>query len=279
MSLSVNIKKAFYGEKEVLSDIRFDLKDGDVLGIIGETGAGKTTVAKIVSGLYKLYPLTFEGYVKTDKKISYVPQNITESLDPLFTVESQMREIKDDIETIRENLERVGFKDVDRILNSYPHNLSGGMKQRVLIAMALLAGEILIADEFTSALDRTTKLQIVKLFGELNKKLHTTIIFITHDIELLDFEGFLMVMFGGEVVEYGRVSDIKNNPMHPYMEFLLSCVPTEDMHYTKNRFKEIVVNKNAACPFVGICQKTQNVCFEKKPKLIDKGGRIIRCHF
>jgi oligopeptide/dipeptide ABC transporter ATP-binding protein len=190
-----------------------------------------------------------------------------------------MREIKDDIKVIKENLRRVGFKDVERVLDSYPHNLSGGMKQRVLIAMALLGGEILIADEFTSALDRTTKLQVVELFNELNKKLKTTIIFITHDIELLNYSGFLMVMFKGEIVEYGNVEDLKNSPMHPYMEFLLACLPTDDMHYTKDRFKEITINKDAKCPFVEICKKADKICFDEKPELKEKNGRLIRCHF
>lgn len=279
MGLSVNIEEAFYGQKDVLKNIKFDLNDGDILGIIGETGAGKTTVAKIVSGLYRLYPLNFKGYVKTDKKISYVPQNITESLDPLFRIEYQMKEIKNDLKAIKDSLKRVGFKDVDRVLDSYPHNLSGGMKQRVLIAMALLGGEILIADEFTSALDRTTKLQVVELFNELNKKLKTTIIFITHDIELLNFKGFLMVMFRGEIVEFGDVDEIKNRPLHPYMEFLLACVPTEDMHYTKNRFKEVNINNEAQCPFVDICSKSQDICRLKKPELKNKNGRLVRCHF
>ncbi len=279
MSLSVDIKRAFYSEKEVLKNIRFELKDGDMLGIIGETGAGKTTVAKIVTGLYKLYRLTFEGYVKTDRKISYVPQNITESLDPLFTIEHQMREIKDNRSAIVYSLEQVGFRDIDRILDSYPHNLSGGMKQRVLIAMALLAGEILIADEFTSSLDRTTKLQVVKLFNELNRKFKTTIIFITHDIELLNYTGFLMVMFRGEIVEYGNVEDLKNNPIHPYMEFLLACLPSDGMHYTKDRFKEITINEKSQCVFVDMCAKSDKICFDKKPELKEKDGRLVRCHF
>ncbi len=279
MSLSVNIKEAFYGNKKVLNDIAFNLEDGDMLGIIGETGAGKTTVAKIVSGLYRLYPLNFKGFVKTSRKISYIPQNITESLDPLFTIEYQMREIKDDIKQIRDKLTRVGFKGVDRVLKSYPHNLSGGMKQRVLIAMALLEGEILIADEFTSALDRTTKLQVVKLLNELNERLDATIIFITHDIELLDYKGFLMVMFMGEMVEFGDVEEIKSNPIHPYMKSLLKCVPSDNMHYTKNRFKEIIINKKAMCPFVDLCDRADEICYKIKPQLKKNGTRIVRCHF
>ncbi len=279
MSLSVNIKKAYYGNKEVLNDISFKLEDGDIFAIIGETGAGKTTVAKIISKAYKFYPLSFDGEINTNRTVSLIPQNITESLDPLFRIEYQMREIKDDLNLIKDTLLKVGFTDVERILRSYPHNLSGGMKQRVLTAMALLDGEILIADEFTSALDRTTKLQIVELFKDLNKKYNTTIIFITHDIELLKIEGTLMVMFMGEIMELGRINDIKNNPLHPYMKFLLGSVPSPDMHYTKDRFRELKINKNAKCPFVDICDKAQHICYDKKPILKEKKGRLVRCHF
>lgn len=279
MSLSVNIEKAYYGNKEVLNDISFKLEDGDIFAIIGESGAGKTTVAKIISKAYKFYPLSFKGSIDTDKTVSLIPQNITESLDPLFTIEYQMREIKDDLEFIKDTLLKVGFTDIERVLKSYPHNLSGGMKQRVLTAMALLEGEILIADEFTSALDRTTKLQIVKLFKDLNKKFKTTIIFITHDIELLKINGILMVMFMGEIVEFGMVDDIKKKPLHPYMKFLLGSVPTPDMHYTKDRFSELKINSSACCPFVDICDRSQDICYNKKPELKEKEGRLVRCHF
>ncbi len=279
MSLSVNIKKAFYGNKYVLNDINFSLEDNSILAIVGETGAGKTTVAKIVSGMYKFYPLHFDGEVETDKSISFIPQNISEALDPLFTIKTQMLEITKDEELIKKTLQSVGFFDVERILESYPHNLSGGMVQRVLIAMALLKGDILIADEFTSALDRTTKFQIVELFKDLNKRLKKTVIFITHDMELLIFDGLIAVMYMGEIVEFGNVSDIKNNPYHPYTKFLLNSIPKDDMKYTKDRFDEISINKNAKCPFVDICDYVQDVCYKEKPLMKQKGAGFVRCHF
>jgi peptide/nickel transport system ATP-binding protein len=279
MSLLVNIQSAFYQNKQILSDISFKLQDGGMLAIVGESGAGKTTVAKIVSGLYKQYNLKFDGYVKTDKKIAFIPQNISDALDPLFSIEYQMREIKNNLNDIRNSLNKVGFDDIDRVLKSYPHNLSGGMRQRVLIAMALLDGDIIIADEFTSALDRTTKLQIVELFRELNKKFNTTIIFITHDIELLDFEGEILVMFMGELVEYGASKMLIESPYHPYMRFLRDCVPQEGMHYRKNRFQEIEIDQDAKCPFVAICDRAKNICYDKKPQINNKKERLIRCHF
>ncbi len=277
--LSIDIKEAFYGTKKVLSNINLQLNDGDILAVVGETGAGKTTIAKIISGIYKFYGINFNGSVHSDKKISFVPQNISESLDPLFTVEAQMREINDDMELIRDTLLKVGFFDVERVLKYYPHNLSGGMKQRVLTAMALLEGDVLIADEFTSALDRTTKFQIVELFKKLNEEFNITIIFITHDIELLRFKGLLMVMHMGEIVEFGDADSIKNNPYHPYMKFLMGSIPKEDMHYTKDRFKEVSINKTAACPFVEICDNSQELCYKIKPELKEHDERLIRCHF
>ncbi len=279
MALSVDIKDAFYGNKQVLTDIKFALKRSDILAIVGETGSGKTTLARIISGLHKFYNLTYDGLIETNLNISFIPQNTSEALDALFNIEYQMREIIDDIKLIKDTLLNVGFVDVDRVLNSYPHNLSGGMKQRVLIAMALLKGDILIADEFTSALDRNTKLQMVKLFKDVNKRLDKTIIFITHDLELLDFEGALLVMYKGKAVEYGDIHTIKSKPYHPYMQFLLKSLPSEGMHYTKDRFDELIVDNTSKCPFVKICAKAQDICWETQPDLIEKEGRYIRCHF
>ncbi len=279
MSLSIDVELAKYADREVLKQISFQLKDGEILAIIGETGAGKTTLAKVIAGIGSLYGLTYKGHVETDRRISYIPQNILESLDPLFTIEYQMREVKNDISLIKEMLGRVGFDDVDRVLRSYPHNLSGGMQQRVLTAMALLEGEILVADEFTSALDKTTKLQVVELFNELNKTMGITIIFITHDIELLRFKGKLLVMHKGKMVEFGDAESIKNKPEHPYMEHLLTSLPREGMHYTKDRFSEINIDPEAACPFVKICQKSNSICFAEEPPLKKRNERMVRCHF
>ncbi len=279
MSLSVNINRAFYGDRAVLGNIRFEVKEGGMLGIIGETGSGKTTLARIISNLQRFYNLHVDGDVKSSGKISYIPQNVTESLDPLFTIEYQMREINDSTEEIRRALERVGFEDVERVLSSYPHNLSGGMQQRVLIAMALLEGKIIVADEFTSALDRTTKRQIVELLKRLNRQYKTTVVFITHDVELLEFEGLLLVMFMGEMVEFGDVERLKREPYHPYIKALLESVPREGMHYSKDRFREITINREAACPFVDICDKADRVCYSEKPPLKKVKERLVRCHF
>ncbi len=279
MNLSVDINKAFYGDTPVLNEIHFELEKGDMLGIIGETGSGKTTLARIIASLNHFYNLRVNGSISTPGKVSYIPQNILESLDPLFTIEYQMKEITEDSARIRDVLKRVGFEDVERILSSYPHNLSGGMQQRALIAMALLDGEVIVADEFTSALDRTTKLQVVKLLNEINANYKATVVFITHDIELLKYQGKLLVMFMGNMVEFGDVDQIKENPFHPYIRALLGSVPKEGMHYSKDRFKEITINKEAACPFVEICEKVRDVCYREKPPLKKVKERIVRCHF
>ncbi|AEA33730.1 oligopeptide/dipeptide ABC transporter ATP-binding protein [Hippea maritima] len=279
MICDVEINSAFYGNHQVLEDIRFNLNKGDILAIVGESGTGKTTLARIISGLYRFYGLKFDGKVDIDGKIDVVPQNITDSLDPLFSIESQLREIKDDLDSIKKILAKVGFVDVERILKSYPHNLSGGMKQRVLIAMALLNADIVMADEFTSALDTITKLKIVELLKKLNENENITIIFITHDMELLEFDGDIIVMFGGRIVEKGKILDVKSNPLHPYTRFLINATPRLNMHYSKDRFNQIEIDKDAACPFIKTCSKAKEICRNKKPPLKEVKGRFVRCHF
>ena len=279
MICSIDIKEAFYGERKVLENISFTLDEGDVLAIVGESGAGKTTLGRIISGLHQFYPLKFYGKIELNTTVDVVPQNITDSLDPIFTIKEQMLEIDNDLDRIANTLRVVGLGDVEEVLRSYPHNLSGGMKQRVLIAMALLRARLLLADEFTSALDMITKLKVVNLLKRLNREKGISIIFITHDMELLNFEGEMIVMFDGKVLEKGKIDDIKVSPLHPYTHFLLSSTPKLDMHYKKDRFEEININREFACPFVESCGKAEEICKREKPELRESSGRWVRCHF
>jgi len=279
MSLEVNIKSAFYNSKSVLQNINFKVENGSILAIVGESGAGKTTIAKIISGLYKFSNLRFDGFVKSDDEIGFIPQNVAESLDPLFTIKSQMMEIENDINSIKENLSKVGFKDVEKILISYPHNLSGGERQRVLIAMALLKSRTIIADEFTSALDVNTQNLIINLLKKMNKESSISIIFITHNIDMLVFNGNMLVLFGGKVMEYGDINEIKSNPYHPYTDFLINSSIHFGMHYKNNKLAELSIKESQGCKFVGICKKAKDICYSEEPGLKNVNGRIVSCHF
>ncbi len=279
MICKVNIEKAFYNKKQVLSDISFEVKKGGILAIVGESGAGKTTLGRLISGLYRFYPLTYKGYIKAEATVDVVPQNITDSLDPVFTIENQMLEIENNVSLIKETLTTVGFPNPDEILKAYPHNLSGGMRQRVLIAMALLRAEIILADEFTSALDMITKIRVVKLLKKLNSQKNITIIFITHDMELLDFDGEIMVLFDGKVLEKGPIGLVRSSPLHPYTHFLMNASPKLGMNYLSYRFEEIEIDRDFACPFFRSCPLSKEVCKSKEPSLKVKNNRWIRCHF
>ncbi len=279
MICSVKIEEAFYGERKVLEDIDFKVDEGGILAIVGESGAGKTTLGRIISGLYRFYPLRYSGTIELNATVDVIPQNITDSLDPIFTIKEQMLEIDSNLERIKNTLEIVGLDNVNEILCSYPHNLSGGMKQRVLTAMALLRAHLLLADEFTSALDMITKLKVVGLLKKLNREKGVSIIFITHDMELLDFEGDMIVMFDGKVLEKGRIEEVKALPLHPYTHFLINSTPKLDMHYTRQRFEEINIDRKFACPFVESCEKAGEICKKEKPGLKQIGGRWVRCHF
>ena len=280
MSLDVHIRSARYSNNNVLKDIDFRLDTGGVLTIVGESGAGKTTLGRIVAGLDKFYKIDFEGYVRSSEKIGYVPQSLSESMDPVFSIEYQMKEIKNNLALLKNTLLDVGLKDVDRILKSYPHNLSGGMKQRVLIALALLDSKTVVADEPTSALDKTTQRQIVKLFEDLNKNSGISIIFITHDLDLLKFDSSVIVLYNGLIIEYANSRDLLKNPMHPYTRILINAAPKADMHYDTDRFAVLdnIEQSNDMCPFVNICEKRCDCCYTQFPKLKDVGGRLLRCH-
>ncbi len=278
MICSVNIKRAFYGERQVLKDISFDVEEGSILAIVGESGAGKTTLGRLISGLYRFYPLTYEGKIESRATIDVIPQNITDSLDPVFTIKDQLLEITDDLGYIKSVLRTVGLKP-DEVLRAYPSNLSGGMRQRILIAMAILRANLIVADEFTSALDAITKIKVVKLLKELNRSRGISLIFITHDLDLLDFDGDVIVLFDGKILEIGRVKDIKSNPLHPYTKFLLNSSPKLDLRYTNYRFEELNIDKSLACPFYNSCEFAQDRCRDVEPKLKRRGDRWIRCHF
>ena len=279
MVCSLDIERAYYSNRAVVEDIHFNVNEGEFFAIVGESGAGKTTIGRILSGLWRFYPLKFDGVVKVKERVSLIPQNVSDSLDPLFRVESQLKEITKDLDKIKAVLCDVGFDDVEGVLKSYPPALSGGMKQRVLIASSLLVSNVILADEFTSALDNLTKFKIIKTLKKLNEKNSTTVIFITHDLELLPFSDRMMVMFGGRIVEMGKTGEILNNPFHPYTAFLVNSMLDFDMNYKQTTLDVLKIDMSFACPFYRSCKKAKDICKNKKPPLKTVNDRSVRCHF
>ena len=241
------------GIVHAVKHVGFELERGEILAIVGETGSGKTTVglsiirllapnARVVSGRIwfdgrELLELPEEEMRRIrGREISIIFQEPRVSLNPVLTVGEQLMEIprehmgvskQEAYQMAREMLRKTGMGDPDRVMRSYPHELSGGMAQRVMIAMALmLRPKLLIADEPTSALDVTVQAQVMELMKQLVREVGSSVIFITHDLALAaEFADRVLVMYLGEVVEQASIYDVFYRPQHRYTRALIQAIP------------------------------------------------------
>lgn len=241
------------GEVKALNDVTFQIKEGEVLGIVGESGSGKSVTAYSLMGL-TAYPgkllggtLDFNGHRINDmtekqmrkirgKEVSIIFQDPMTSLNPVYTIGNQIREVlklhtdksKAEIQARAvELLELVGINEPEKRLKQYPHELSGGMRQRVMIAIALACNpKIIIADEPTTALDVTIQAQILDLLRQLKDKINSSIMLITHDLGVIaEMADYIVVMYAGRVVEKGTAEEIFEHPSHPYTIGLMDSKP------------------------------------------------------
>ena len=286
------------GEVKSLNDVSIQLKEGEVLGIVGESGSGKSVTAYSLMGL-TAHPgkllggeLHFNGHQiekMTDKEmrtirgneISIIFQDPMTSLNPVYTIGNQITEVirlhtdKDSKQAkarARELLELVGINEPDKRLKQYPHELSGGMRQRVMIAIALACEpKLLIADEPTTALDVTIQAQILELMMELKDKLGMAIIMITHDLGVVaSMCERIAVMYAGRIVEYGTTDDIFYHPKHQYTKGLIRSIPRLD---TKEHERLIpiegtpvdLLNPPEGCPFAPRCDAAMKICLREMP--------------
>lgn len=288
------------GETKAVNNLNLKLGKGETLGFVGETGAGKTTTAlgimrlvpnppgKIVSG-----KISFDGediLSKTEKemqeirgnKISMIFQDPMTSLNPVMTVGEQIGEVlalhqnlkKEELkEKTAQMLETVGIKR-ERV-NDYPHQFSGGMKQRVVIAMALACNPMLIiADEPTTALDVTIQAQVLELMIELQNKYNTSMIMITHDLGIVaEICDHVAIMYAGSVIEYGTVEKLYTDPKHPYTKGLFASIPTldadeESLHVIKGAPPN-PVDLPTGCKFHPRCEFATERCKCEVPTMID----------
>lgn len=300
-----NLSISFYnksGEIQAVRDISYQLKKGEVLGIVGESGSGKSVSSHGIlrltpdTGKVKSGEILFHGadILKMSKKelrelrgnkISMIFQDPMTCLDPLFTVEYQLNEsLKKHTDLDKESrrkrmielLELVGINQPERRIKQYPYELSGGMRQRIMIAMALSCDpELLIADEPTTALDVTIQAQIIDLLKELKEKLGMAIIFITHDLGVVsDICDKIVVMYAGKIVESGDSRQIFYRKKHPYTEGLLASVP--DIESDVNEpLKPIKGNPpdmshvKPGCAFAPRCRSAMRICVRENPPLLE----------
>ena len=287
------------GEVKALNDVSIQMREGEVLGIVGESGSGKSVTAYSLMGLTaengKILggEICFNGHridQMTEKEmrairgreISIIFQDPMTSLNPVYTIGNQIEEAvrvhgnKSRAEArarALELLQLVGINEPEKRLKQYPHELSGGMRQRIMIAIALACEpKLLIADEPTTALDVTIQAQILELMNELKEKLGRGIILITHDLGVVaSMCDNVAVMYAGEIVEYGSVDDIFYNPQHEYTKGLLNSIPKfQEKEYSKLVPIEgqpvDLLNPPKGCPFAPRCRSCMKICVREKPE-------------
>lgn len=301
------------GPLKAVNDVGFTIAAGEVVGVVGESGCGKSTLATAVMGL--LGPtaaitagsVSFRGRELTSlsenelrrlwgEEISMVFQDPGTSLNPVLSIEQQMMtplrerpESRGKTKSELRNqavsmLHRVGIPDAERRIKSYPHEFSGGMRQRVMIAMALLSNPaLLIADEPTSALDVTLKQQINDLLLGLRDELGTSILYISHDLGIVaQVCDRVLVMYAGEIVESGSTTDIFRNPRHPYTRALLAASPSAarqpDRLTTIPGQVPSLADMPSGCRFADRCSFSENMCRAGHPELFAVGNQDVRCY-
>jgi peptide/nickel transport system ATP-binding protein len=295
--------KTSRGRLKALSGVGFDVRPGEVFGLVGETGCGKTVTglsilrllprsASITSGqiIFENQDLVAlsRGEIEAlrGSQIAMIFQDPSSSLNPVFSIGSQIKRVirqhrkatnRQATEKIREVLAAVGLPDVERILGSYPHQLSGGMQQRVMIAMALSCNpRLLIADEPTTSLDVTIQAQILKLLVNLQKTYGIAVIMITHNLGVIaQVCDRLAVLYAGRVVESGPTAEIFNQPQHPYTRGLMAAIPQPGSRGRRMAAIPGTVPSNpgalSGCPFAPRCEFVMQRCTQDLPALYRVG--------
>ena len=306
----------FEGVARAVDDVSLHLDKGEVLGVVGESGCGKSVTAQSIMRLIPIPPgkivdgeIRFDGLNLVDlpfedlrsirgKRIAMIFQEPMTSLNPVYTIGDQVSEMfmlhekrprRESRERAIEMLRRVQIPAPERRVHEYPHQLSGGMRQRAMIAMALACSpEILIADEPTTALDVTIQAQILDLMMKLREDFETAIMMITHDLGVIaEIAKRVVVMYAGKVVEEGATPAVFEDPRHPYTRGLLKSIPKlgERASHGRRRLQEIagivpnLYELPAGCRFFPRCPEAMPICRQEIPELIDRGGRhSVRCH-
>lgn len=308
-----NLKTSFFthvGEVKAVRGISFDVNEGEVLGIVGESGSGKSVTSLSIMGLLQYPGRVVDGeillngediltYSKNQmrkvrgKEIAMIFQDPMTSLNPVYTIGNQIMEMilehekmsrREARERAIEMLKLVGIPAAEKRIDSYPHEFSGGMRQRVMIALALSCNpKLLIADEPTTALDVTIQAQILNLIKKLNRQFGMTTMLITHDLGVVATVcDKVAVMYGGLIMEYGTADEIFYHPRHPYTMGLLGSIPHVDGG-EKRRLIPIdgtppdLINPPKGCPFSTRCKYCMNVCTQEQPPYFEEDKHRTMC--
>ncbi len=311
-----NLKVSFKIKKQktaAVEDVNFSLDEGKIIGIVGESGCGKSVTA---TSILRLMPpslceidenskILFQGKDLSKasnaemrdvrgNKISMIFQEPMTSLNPVYTIGYQMVEMlqthqkiskHDAMQKSIEMLEKVGIPSPEQRIKEYPHQLSGGMRQRVMIAMALSCNpKLLIADEPTTALDVTIQAQILRLMRQLTHDFNTSVILITHDMGVVaEMADHVMVMYAGKDVEYGTLEQIFDHPLHPYTNGLLRSIPRinqrkDERLYTIDGTVPTLDEMPKGCRFCTRCKEATQWCWEQDPGMHTLAdGHKVRC--
>ena len=310
-----NLKTYFHTEEGVVKavdDVSLVMNPGEILGLVGESGCGKSTIALSILNMIQKPGEIVEGKINFQGrnilelneeelrdirggKISIIWQDPLSSLNPVFTIGYQLAEVielhqgitnKEELkEKIIKMLEKVGVSDPERRIKQYPHEFSGGMRQRIMIAMALSCNpRLLIADEPTTSLDVTIQAQILDLLLELREEFKSSILIITHNLGIVaELADKVAVMYAGNIVEFGDIVPVFKNPLHPYTKSLINSIPRIDLEQQKLEsipgFVPNLITPPPGCKFNPRCSKTMEICSRELPILRELStGHWVRCH-
>ncbi len=294
------------GYMEVVRGVDLTVGDGEIIGVLGESGSGKSVTVKSIFGIVeediiiKDGSITFNGLrldEMTDarltdfrfKEIAYIPQNPSDALNPYQTIKKQFLQLGRihhviiDEKMIIQSLNEVGIDNATTIMKMYVHQLSGGLAQRVVFAMSIILDPpLIIADEPTSAIDASLKHMVLDLIKKINREKGISFIVITHDFEVVKYIAQrVYVMYAGLVLESGKLSEVISRPYHPYTEELIRCV--HSIEDEKRRFYSMVgapespLNYKESCPLLERCRYRMERCKLRIPDLIEVDGRQVRC--
>lgn len=295
---------------KALNEVSFNIEKGEILGVVGESGCGKSIMCLSAMRLLPASAVMVSGEILlngTDiaklsedemssvrgKDISMIFQEPMTALNPLLTIGRQIEEALITHEKVTKEqaykitidiMKRVGLTSVEKLYKQYPHQLSGGMRQRAIIAMALInKPKLLIADEPTTALDVTIQAQILELIKKLNRETNTTVLFISHNLGVIrELCSRVIVMYSGYEVEEGKADDIFSKPVHPYTKALIKSfnsinTKVEELSVIKGMLPNLYSRCYSGCSFAERCSEAEESCFTSNPDIKAFNGRKVRC--